>query len=73
MGADIDAYKGAGALGIQASNAAQYSKGNTRGAYMGMSSMTSRSRDASGPVHGMTLSDDEKKLIEEDPGSKSGN
>lgn len=73
MGADIDAYKGAGALGIQPSNAAQYSKGNTRGAYLVMSSMTSRSRAASGPVRGMTLSDDEKKMIEEDPGSKSGN
>lgn len=72
MGADIDAYEGAASLGIAASNAAQYSKGASKDAYMGLSNMTSRSRGVEGPLRSVGFSKEDKNLIEKD-GSGNGN
>lgn len=72
MGADIDAYQGAASLGIAPSHAAQYLKGSTEDAYRGLSNMTSRSRDGSGPLsRSAGFSKEDKNLIEKKGDSKS--
>ncbi len=76
MGANIDAYKAGGHLGIQPQNIAQYSTAkdsDVKSAYSGLSKGVLRSRAATNESLSFrgVLSDDDKALIEVDPRKRS--